>query len=156
MGQYVQHYVVSCDVCGRTKNRPAMAAPLQPNKVPTQPRQITTADFIVGLPESNGFDAIFVCCGRFTKMTLFVPCNDTVTAEQTADLFQRHIFSKYGVPEQLITDRGHQFSSKLFRAVFKTLGIKPTMSTAYHPQTDGQTECMNQELEQTLRVFINF
>ena len=105
MGQYVWHYVATCDVCGRTKNRPAIVAPLQPNEVPTKPWQIITADFIVGLPKSNGFDAIFVCCDRFTKMTHFVPCNATVTAEQTADLFQRHIFSKYGVPEQLVTDR---------------------------------------------------
>ena len=156
MSQYVRHYVATCNVCGRTKNRPAIAAPLQPNEVPTKPWQIITADFIVGLPKSNGFDAIFVCCNMFTKMTHFVPCNDTVTVEQTVDLFQRHTFSKYGIPEQLIADRGPQFSSKLFRALFKTLGIKPTMSTAYHPQTDGQTERMNQELEQTLRAFINF
>ena len=97
MGQYVRHYIATCDVCGRTKNRPAITAPLQPNEVPTKPWQIITADFIVGMPKSNGFSAIFVCCDRFTKMTHFVPCNDTVTAEQTADLFQRHIFSKYGI-----------------------------------------------------------
>ena len=87
MGQFVQDYVSTCDVCGRVKNRPTIQAPLQPNAVPERPWQIITADFIVGLPKSEGYDSIFVCCDRFTKMVRFIPCHETITAEQTAALF---------------------------------------------------------------------
>ena len=121
MRQFAQDYVSTCDVCGRVKNRPMIQAPLQPNAVPERPWQIITADFIVGLPKSEGYDSIFVCCDRFTKMVRFIPCHETITAEQTAKLFQQHVFSKFGVPQQLITDRGPQFSSKMFRVLFTTL-----------------------------------
>ena len=84
------------------------------------------------------------------KMAKFVPCHETIMAEGTAELFLLYIFKEYGIPEQLITERGSQFASKMFRALFRALGIVPSLSTAYHPQTDGQTERANQELEQFL------
>ena len=156
MGHFIREYVSTCDVCGRVKNRPTLPLPLQPNAIPTRPWQIITADFIVGLPKSHGFDSIWVCCDRFTKMSHLVPCHETITAAETAELFQKYIFCHYGLPEQLITDRVPQFTAGIFRSLCKTLGILPSLSTAYHPQTDGHSERTNQELEQVLRAFINF
>ena len=89
-------------------------------------------------------------------MSHLVPCHETITAAGTADLFQKYIFCRYGLPEQLITDRGPQFTASILRSLFKTLGILPSLSTAYHPQMDGQSERTNQELEQVLQAFINF
>jgi hypothetical protein len=85
-----------------------------------------------------------------------VPTRKTVTSAETSDLFIRYIFPHTGVMEQLISDRGPQFASKISQHIFKTLGIKSTLSTAYHPQTDGQTKRFNQELEQYLRAFCNY
>ena len=117
--------------------------------------EIITVDCIVALPKSKGYDSILVICDRYTKMVKFIPCNETITAEETTKLFQTCIFMVYGAPRQLITDRGLQFVAKMFRHLFKTFGIYPSLSTAFHPQTDGQMERTNQELEQYLRGFIN-
>ena len=89
-------------------------------------------------------------------MVRFIPCHETITAKQTAALFQQHVFSKFGVPQQLITDRGPQFSSKMFCMLLNTLGIQPSMSMAYHPQMDGQIKRVHQQLEQALCAFINY
>jgi transposase InsO family protein len=85
-----------------------------------------------------------------------VPTRKKVTSAETSDLFIRYVFPHTGVMEQLISDRGPQFASQISQHIFKTLGIKSTMSTAYHPQTNGQTERFNQELEQYLRVFCDY
>jgi hypothetical protein len=113
-------------------------------------------DYIVELPPSNGYDAIYVCVDRFTKMAHFCPTSSNVTAEQTAQLYLQHIFKHHGLPENIISDRGTQFTSKFTRRLLELCDIKSNKSTAYHPQSDGQTERVNQVLEQYLRIFCDY
>ena len=111
-------------------------------------------DFITDLPLSNGFDSIFVVVDQgLSKGVILIPCNKTVTALQTANLLIREVFKRFRLPDKVISDRGPQFAAAAFQEVMKALKIKHSMSTAFHPQTDGQTECLNQELEVYVRIF---
>ena len=92
---------------------------------------------------------------RFSKYSIFVPCNSNIDAIQTAKLFVEHVFVYYGVPCNIVSDRGTQFMSIFWKEFMASIGIKLHHSTAYHPQTDGQTERVNQSLEQYLRCFSN-
>ena len=107
-------------------------------------------DFITDLPVSQGFDSLFVVVDRLSKATIIAPCNKTITAEETAKLYMNHVWRRTGLPQQVISDRGPQFVSQVMQEVWSKLGVKSTMSTAFHPQTDGEAEHVNQELEQYL------
>ena len=85
-----------------------------------------------------------------------IPCTKDITAEQTATLFLDNVWRRTGLPDYVISDRGPQFASQVMTETWKHLNVIPKLSTAYHPQTDGETERVNQELEQYLRVFCNF
>jgi glycerol-3-phosphate dehydrogenase len=113
-------------------------------------------DFITDLPVSQGYDSLFIVVDRLSKATIVTPCNKTITAEETANLYMENIWRQTGLPHQVISDRGPQFASKVMQEVWNKLNVKSTMSTAFHPQTDGETEHINQELEQYLRVSGNF
>ena len=103
---------------------------------------------------SDGFDSIFVMVDQgLSKGVILIPCNKTVTAIQTANLLIREVFKQFGLPDKIISDRGPQFAAAAFQEVMKALKIKHSMSTTFHPQTDGQTECLNQELEVYLHIF---
>lgn len=108
------------------------------------------------LPRSEGYDAIMVVVCRLTKQGIFVPCHTTDKSEDLAKLFIRDVFSQHGLPVDIVSDWGTLFTSKLWNSLCQILGIKQNLSTAYHPQTDGQTERTNQTLEQYLRMFINY
>ena len=117
-------------------------------------------DLFTQLPESKDTNdtprtAIIVVVDRFTKQAHFFAHNDTCTATDVANIFYNQVFKLHGIPRQIISDRGTQFASKVFQEFCAKLGIKSSMSTAYHPQTDGQTERVNQTLEQYLRIFCN-
>src|SRR5258705_13003198 len=84
-----------------------------------------------------------------------MPTTPTVTAEGVARLFRDHVWKLHGLPEKVLSDRGPQFASRVMRELNRLLGIKTATSTAFHPQTDGQTERINQEIEQYLRLFVN-
>jgi hypothetical protein len=113
-------------------------------------------DFIVELPESNGFNAILVCVDRFTKMAHFCPTTTNITSEGTADLYLRYVFKLHGLPTDIVSDRGTQFVSRFSKRLYELCKIKHNKSTAYHPQSDGQTERVNQVLEQYLRIFCDY
>jgi hypothetical protein len=113
-------------------------------------------DLIVELPLSDGFDAILVCVDRFTKMAHFIPTNSNVTAEQAAQLYLRNVFRLHGLPSDIVSDRGQQFTSRFTRRLLELCDIKGNRSTAYHPQSDGQTERTNQTLEQYLRIYCDY
>jgi transposase InsO family protein len=97
-------------------------------------------DFIVDLPKSKSFDSIFVVVDRLTKMAHFVPCNKTITGKETTRLFLENVYKYHGLPNDIIFDRGTQFTSKFWQSLFKILQVKINLSSAYHPQTDGQTK----------------
>jgi len=85
-----------------------------------------------------------------TKATVIVPCKTTITADQTAALYLNHVWKNFSLPHKIISDRGMQFTAHFTQALCHLLDINQNLSTAYHPQTDGQTEHLNQELEQFL------
>ena len=107
------------------------------------------------LPESQGYDMIMVVVDRFSKYAYFLPTNATVTSKGIARLFISHVFRDHRFPIKVISDRGTQFVSRFMKELYEALGIKGNPSTAYHPQTDRQTECVNQEVKEFLTIFVN-
>lgn len=156
LSRYVASYLKGCDRCNRTKTFPAKpSGKLVPTQIPTDVWQIISLDLITGLPQSQGYDAILVIIDRLSKLLHAIPTNDTISAEGVARMFRDHVWRHHGLPEQVISDRGSQFVSGFMKELYNMLGIKMAASTAYHPQTDGQTERANQEIEQYLRLFVN-
>ena len=113
-------------------------------------------DFIVKLPFSQGFDSILVVVDRHTKLGHFIPCTETITASGLAQLFIREVFKHHGLPRDIVSDRGSIFMSSFWRTLCSMLCISANYSTAYHPQTDGLTECTNQTLETYLRAYVSY
>jgi len=145
-----------CDQCQRMKNRAEMlAGKLRPNEIPERLWQHILVDFITKLPMSKGHDSILGVCDRFSKMSHFVVTTEKTMAEELARLFRDNVWKLHGLPESVILDRGLQFVAGLTKELNKMLGIETKLSTAYHPQTDRQTERTNQELEQYLRMYVN-
>jgi len=130
------------------------AGKLKLSKVPQKTWTHLTVDFITKLPVVAGKDAVLVVYDRLSKMTHFVATTEGTSAEGLARLFRDNVWKLHGLPESVVSDRGPQFAAELTKELNKMLGIKTKLSTAFHPQTDGQTERMNQELEQYLRFFI--
>lgn len=150
----VLKFVASCDSCQRVKiDTKAQAETLQPLPVPDRPWSIIGMNFIVKLPRSHSFDSVWVIVDHFTKGAHFIPCNESMNASDLAALFVQHFFRFHGLPDKIVSDRGPLFVSAFWLAVQKALHIKSAPSTAYHPQTDGQTERTNQTLETYLRHF---
>jgi hypothetical protein len=157
ISRFVERYVSGCDTCNRSKNFPRKpVGPLQPNAVPNRPWEIVSTDFITHLPLSNGYDTICVVVDRKEKEAHFIPTVSTIDAAGTSDLWLKNVWRYHGLPKQIISDRGPQFASQFMKDMLSKLGVKASLSTAYHPQTDGQTERVNQELEQYLRMFTNY
>ena len=144
-----------CDLCQRMKNRTEEpAGKLKSSEVPRKMWTHLTVDFITKLLVVAGKDAVLVVCNRLSKMTHFVATTEGMSAEGLARLFQDNVWKLHGLPESVVLDRGPQFTVELTKELNRMLGIKTKLSTTFHPQTDGQTEQMNQELEQYLRFFI--
>ena len=157
MRQFVNEYIKSCDTCCRNKApRTRPHGRLHPLPIPSAPWSSVSMDYIVELPPSHGYDAIYVAVDRLTKMAHFCPTSTHVTAEDTADLYLHHIFKNHGLPQDIVSDRGSQFVSKFTRRLLDLCDVKGNRSTAYHPQSDGQTERVNQVLEQYLRTFCDY
>ena len=112
-------------------------------------------DFIIELPKCQGYDRIWVIVDRFSKMAHFIPLKKT-TAASLALEFVKEIWRLHGLPKGIISDRDVLFTGNFWTDVKKLLGITGRRSTAFHPQTDGQTERVNQVLEQYLRAFVNW
>ncbi|CAI7774702.1 unnamed protein product [Closterium sp. NIES-53] len=154
MAADVQQFVTSCDTYQRMKSsKQKKTGLLQPLPVLEQPWQVVSLDFITGLPlTSRGHDSILVVIDKFSKTGHFIPTNATATAEATARLLFDRIITIHGIPATLISDRDPKFTSKFWKELMGLLGTKLAMSSAYHPQTDGQTERLNQVVEQLLRT----
>jgi hypothetical protein len=146
-------YVETCETCQRIKRTKISLIPIQPLEIPTRPWQHISYNMIVGLPMDGGKDAILVIVDSFSKYSIMVPCLSKVTAKDIADLFLEHVWKRHGFPEKTISDRGPVFNHKYIKALYEQLGIKAHFSSAYHPQSDGQTERMNPAIEQSLRAY---
>ncbi|KAJ1599714.1 hypothetical protein NDA14_000996 [Ustilago hordei] len=162
MTAWIVDYVASCPVCARYKaprHRPYGL--LQPLATPDRPWGSISLDFIEGLPtskkyDSKTYDSILVIVDRLTKFAILAPTHKTVTAKQTAVLLYGHMVRLFGYPDHMVSDRGRQFISGAWKAFAEQMGVKHSLSTAYHPQTDGQTERVNQVIEQYLRMYCNY
>ena len=153
----VAKYVGSCEECARNKPlRTKRYGPLRPLEPPTTPWQSVTMDRIVQLPPSRGYTAIIVIVDRFTKYAICLPTKESFTSQDLADLFLRQVTYVFGNPKEIISDRGPEFASSLWKTVCTKLGIQRKLSTAYHPETDGQTERLNQTLETYLRFYVSY
>lgn len=153
----VKQFIRECLRCQQTKTFPAKPLGLlTPNPIPIAPWENLSVDLIVGLPDSQGFDSILVIVDRFTKMIHALPTMSTITSEGVAKLYRDNVWKLHGLPKSIISDRGSQFASKFMTELNRLLGITTALSTAYHPQTDGQTERVNQDIEQYLRLFVNY
>ena len=113
-------------------------------------------DFITKLPIVAGKNTILVVCDRLSKMIYFIATTEGTLAEGLARLFRDNVWRLHELPESVVLDRGPQFAAELIKKLNRILGIKTKLSTTFHLQTDGQTEGMNQELEQYLQFFVDY
>jgi hypothetical protein len=124
--------------------------------VPEKPWHTVTFDFIVKLPKANrGNDSICVFVDKLTKLVHFVACKEEVSAKEFAELYIDHVFRLHGLIREFITNRYTRFTSAFWQEVTVLLGTRTVMSSSFHPQTDGQTERVNQTLKTYLRHFVS-
>jgi hypothetical protein len=151
----VENYVKQCQICQQAKSlRTKPAGLLQPLPPPTTPWHEITLDFIEGLLNSDGANSILVVVDRLTKYAHFLPLHHPYTATSVSKLFVDQIVRLHGVPLTITSDRDKIFTSHFWKDLFKAMGTVLQYSTAYHPQTDGQSERVNQCLEQYLRCVV--
>jgi hypothetical protein len=155
MKRDVAEYVALCDTCQRVKaeyQRPARL--LQPLKIPEWKWEEIEIDFIVGLPRTQaGYDLIWVIVDRLTKVAHFILVKTTYSGAKLAELYMSRIVCLHGVSKKIVSDRGSQFTSKFWEKLHESMDTKLNFSSAYYPQTDGQTERTNQILEDMLRAY---
>jgi transposase InsO family protein len=151
---WIKAYVKSCDTCQRMRRAKTPALPLKPLEVPPSPFHTISYDFITGFPKSKGMDAILVVIDSFTKFGHFIPTSSKATARDLVDLFVTNVWKLHGLPVRTISDRGTTFTGKFLRGLYKRLGINPHFSSAYHPESNGQTERVNQFIEHFLRSYV--
>lgn len=152
----VEDFVRQCTICQHAKHEQTHpAGKLQPLPIPQEPWHELTMDFVEGLPKSDGYDAIMVVVDRLTKYAHFVPLRHPFNAAQVARAFWENIIRLHGVPHSIVFDRDKVFTSAMWREILAAAGTKLLYSTAYHPQTDGQTEPVNQCLEMYLRCTVH-
>jgi hypothetical protein len=148
----VQEYVTKCEVCLKAKpEHTKLPRLLHPLPIPTQAWDIISMDFVEGLPKSKNKDTILVVIDKFTKYAHFLPLSHPYTAMSIAHIFHNEFYKLHGLPSTIISDRDKVFTSSLWQELFKLSETTLNMSSAYHPQTDGQTERLNQCLETYLR-----
>jgi len=123
--------------------------------IPEKPWMHISADFITKLPLAQEYNVILVVVDRLIKMVHFIPTTEKTLVEGLARLFRDNVWKLHSLLESIISDRGPQFVAGLMRELNRILGIESKLSMAFHPQTDGQTERVNQKLEQYLRMFID-
>lgn len=163
MEEDIRTYCEECDVCQRVKvKRHKPYGLLMSLPRPERPWSEITMDFVTGLPECPSglaggvpFDAILVVVDRYTKMARYIPCHKTVDSPELAKLLWEQVFCLFGMPEGIVSDRGTVFTSQFWSALCYYLFIKQRLTTAFHPQSDGQTERQNQALEHYLRSYCN-
>jgi hypothetical protein len=150
----IAKYVAACGVCQQVKaehKRPAGL--LQPLKIPEWKWEHITMDFVVGLPRSpRGRDAIWVVVDRLTKSAHFIPMKTTNSTQELVPLYMKEVIRLHGVPKSIVSDRDSKFVSRFWQSLQSALGTQLSLSTAFHPQSDGQSERTIQTLEDMLRA----
>jgi len=156
MSRYIRQYVGTCDLCLRTKPiRQVPVGELHPLRILDSRWDMLSVDFVVELLLSSGHNAVMMVVDSVSKQAHFIPTHTTVTAEGAARLFLHQVWKLHGLPTYVVSDRGPQFVAHFTRELYHLLGIKLASSIVWHPQTDGQMERVNQELDQYLQLFVN-
>jgi hypothetical protein len=154
--QSVMTFVQQCQTFQQAKIERIKSSGLsEPLPVPSQAWEIICLDFIEGLPISDRHNALLVVVDKFTKYGHFIPLTDPFTTLQIAQLFMSHVYKLHGLLKAIISDRDRIFTSAVWQELFQLSDTKLMMSSAYHPQTDGQTERLNQSLEAFLRCTVH-
>ncbi|MBW0529326.1 hypothetical protein O181_069041 [Austropuccinia psidii MF-1] len=157
MTQFIKDYVSSCQMCLRNRNiHHKKFGLLKPLQIPNGPWIFLSIDFITQLPLSNSFDSILVIVERFSKMAVFNPTMSSIPSLNLDHLFINNIFLKHGLPSRIVSDRGYLFVSPSCTNLCQKLKISRDLSTSYHPETDGQTERLNQILGQYLFMYVRY
>ncbi|MBW0548166.1 hypothetical protein O181_087881 [Austropuccinia psidii MF-1] len=157
MTQFIKDYLSSCQQCSRKKDvNHKNFGLLKHLPIPNGPWMFQSMDFIIQLPLSNSFDSILVIVDRFSNMAAFIPTISSITSLDLAHLFIKNIFSKHGLPSSIVRDRGSIFVSSFWTNLSQQRKISRDLSTAYHPETDGQTERLNQILEQYPWIYVSY
>ncbi|CAM4463975.1 unnamed protein product [Leuciscus chuanchicus] len=148
----IRRFVASCPVCAQTKssNTPP-AGLLRPLPIPSRPWSHIALDFVTGLPLSAGNTVILTVVDRFSKAAHFIPLPKLPSARETAQIMVDHVFRIHGLPSDIVSDRGPQFASQFWREFCRLIGASPSLSSGFHPQTNGQAERTNQILGRMLR-----
>ena len=154
----VRQYIKTCDSCQRNKATNQKSAGLIQPLPPAGDRwESISMDYITQLPKTkNGYDAITVIVDRLTKRAHFVPCHTTDSAEDIAHLFLREVYRHHGLPKEIVSDRDTKHTSKFWSTLMSLLKVSRSMSSAYHPESDGQTEKTNRTLEDLLRHYVAY
>src|ERR1700761_4918414 len=147
---FVVDYVASCVTCKRPYGF------IRQLPIPDRPWDSISMDLIEHLPPSLGFTAILVIVDRLSKQGIFIPTTDEINASELANLFVLHVFSKHGVPSHVTSDRGSEFVSHFFHSLGEALNMKLHFTAGWHPSADGQTERVNQTLEQYIRMYCSY
>jgi hypothetical protein len=155
MKRAIAEYVAMCDNCQRVKaERQRPTGLLQPLKIPQWKWEEISMEFIVGLPTTqSGYDSIWVIVDHFLKVAHFIPVKTTYKGANLTELYIARIVCLHGVPKKIVSDRGTQFTSRFWEKLYEAMNTRLNFSSAYHPQTDGQTERINQILEDMLRAY---
>jgi len=153
----IQQFCKSCVTCMWSKPQcHKLYGSLKQLSISERPWNSISIDFIEKLPSSSVFDTILVIVDWLTKQAIFISTHDTIMSMNLAHLFILHVFSKYGVPSHVISDRGSEFVSNFFQSLGTALNIRLHFTLGYYPEGDGQTEHTNQTLEQYLHVYCNY
>uniref|UniRef100_A0A3Q2W0Y3 Gypsy retrotransposon integrase-like protein 1 n=1 Tax=Haplochromis burtoni TaxID=8153 RepID=A0A3Q2W0Y3_HAPBU len=152
----VREYISACPTCARNKSgHQPPSGLLRPLPTPSRPWSHFAIDFITGLPVSSGNSVILNIVDRFSKAAHFIALPKLPTALETAQLLTNHVFRLHGIPSDIVSDRGLQFTSRVWKEFCSALGAQVSLSSGFHPQTNGQTERTNQELEAALRCLVS-
>jgi len=156
MNNVVQDYVKKCDVCQRQKYLAmSLTGLLQPLNVPNQVWEDVSLDFVTGLPRSKGYEAILVVVYRLSKYSHFILLKQPYTAKRVAKVFANEVVWLHDIPKSIVSDRDPIFLSNFWKELFKVQGNMLQMSSAYHPESDGQTKVINGCLKTYLRCFVS-
>ena len=141
MAGFISAYVEGCDKCQRYRKDIHPKAQIQPQEVPEGPWQLVGVDLIGPLPLSKGKDMILNIVDHYTKQIHLFPVTSQIMADGVASIYFEQVFPLHGIPKKIISDRGPQFVARSMQALYKRLGIDAGLTTAYHPQANGQVEC---------------
>ena len=154
LGADVKKFVASCEVCARNKNsHTPPAGQLRPLPVPSRPWSHISMDFVTGLPMSHGNDTILTIVDRFSKAVHYVALPKLPSAAEMSDLLALHVVRLHGIPQDIVSDRGPQFIAKVWQTFCEGIGATVSLTSGYHPQSNGQAERANQSMEDTLRCY---